>query len=235
MAFRRITDRPTTVTRQTSVRPLALRWTAWAERLLRRHAPGSGAWYALNAVLRQNAAARRETRIDQRTALAFGLYLTIPSVRALLAPPGYEAVPTRIVRAISIERITALTERARTEAFYRDNPSPLAVLRQPDLSLLHTHTLAAVERIYARQGRRYESWGTSPGTLAQVVRPPEARSSPSHPPGTFGADSPITPLRYGENAALSPALPLDVGRLTDQVIASIDQRLTLTRERYGRR
>ncbi len=246
MDFRRITDRPTVVIKQAAVRLPALRWAAWAERLLRRHAPATAAWHLLDAILRQGTP-RHETLIDRRSSLALGLYLTIPAARVMVSPAalsdrdlpesaGWRAPLAQIVRASTTERITRLTERARLEQHYREAPSPLAILRQSDLRLLNTHTLAAVERIYARQGQRYEAWGAAAPVVTQVVKQPEIPAVPAAAQANrFEAESAFQPLRHWQDASAQAAPQADIQRLTDQVIRSIDQRLTASRERFGRR
>ena len=66
--------------------------------------------------------------------------------------------------------------------------------------------------------------------LRQVVRPAVARAAGPGPSAGIGASGSATPY----TSAPPPTPPLDVDRLTDQIIQIIDRRIIASRERLGR-
>jgi hypothetical protein len=217
--------------------PAAWDRATWADRLLARYGVDQGAWLPLAAVFWRGpregertagggAQARRPPAPLTPWPLALTLRLVTPAGRAALLQVRGEA-PGPVA-----PRGTPTTAPATTGRLLETLVTRLQ--RRDRLTTWRESTL--VVRLLARQETGADAaLSLPPPAVPRVVSQPAAalavRAAQRSP-----AAAPLTPPAYWDEPPRPASPPLmDVERLTDQVVRTIDQRMVAARERFGGR
>ncbi len=215
------------------------RWTVWAKQLVARYGAGLPVWNAPNAVTRrtQRSSERSGDAVNvlhqyHYHALDLRLHLSIPAAREQLAQDK-AATPD-----LNFPAHSRVRDRIQIPVPYAVETLVTRLQKREQTSLTREHDL--VTRVLAHRRREgqvnaeTEAWTAAP-PVPRIVNQPVAvvaataqtkAASLSTPPG----------MAYWENTrGPMPVPPMDVERLTDQVLHSIDQRLVAARERLGKR
>lgn len=253
-----VTLRPATGggTWRPTVRPPALpmaglRWAAWAARVAGRYDQLGAPWAWLSAILRRAGAPTAAPAISSTAGaptvyapwtLALTLRLVTPIARQTVMLPNAAphlltpAEPWASAQPQAAAQVAGRLETRPVERLIARVAEPAAGRIHERVTRINRYESALVERMLARQ-RREESGsrsGSAPFVASQPL-PRVVRQSAPAIPATAQPQPPVAqpaPLRYWENAA--QPLPPDIERLADQVIHTIDQRVTAARERLGR-
>jgi hypothetical protein len=223
------------------------RWAAWVAQLAGRRATGTPAWDRLALRLRTGSAGappaitsvslRRETRVSLPWSMHLTLQPVVAAARHTLTPypvPG----PAAAVRSPGVtHRIQVPTPIVLLAASPDSPPAARAAgefvvrLLQREREVIGRES-RLVERVLARQGLGEPAVAPVP-PVSRVFHQPAA----SQPAAAVqnAAPAPALAAQFRESTPQPSAPAPDVERLTDQVIRSLDQRVTAARERLGKR
>ena len=169
---------------------------------------------------------------SERTVVREAIEAREPRVPVSMALPRTAAGPVIGTRPVVAMRTNAIV-RERAIA------PPLTVWRRPAATQVATTTTAALaltRRVIEERTRR-EVYSMVGSPIRHRIAAPAAAAHAAAA-GAAGPSSPTTrgrrPTANEEAYTSTPMLPIDVDRLTDQVVRRIDDRINAYRERLGR-
>lgn len=219
------------------------RWAAWAKRLVGSYGAAFPAWLRLeqtfHALQLWTPPATIQPAPGVNPTYAISLHLVTPIARAVtqahLPNANPQLVTTFVERATREQAwLPAVAPPATRQGFETLVPRLLA--RERGQVLHEQEIVTRVLNRYTRQDAAIrEAWLDTP-TIPRIVNeqaaramqaaqarqasPPQAVQAPVSPPFMAWQDAPLPPVQ--------------VERLTDQVLQSLDRRLVLARERFGK-
>jgi hypothetical protein len=223
------------------------RWAAWVARLAGRRATGTPAWDRLALLLRTgstgaplaitNVSVRREPRVSVPWSLHLTLRPVVAAARHALTPSPVPVAAAAVSSPVETHKIPVPTPTLPLAASPALPPTVRAAgelvvrLLQREREVIGRES-RLVERVLARQGLSATAVALVP-PVSRVFHQPAA----SQPAAAVqsAAPAPALAAQFWESTPRPSAPAPDVERLTDQVICSLDQRVTAARERLGKR
>jgi hypothetical protein len=215
--------------------PAAWDRATWVARLLARYGVDQGAWLPLAAVLWRvpsEAAPTAGGGAQARRPLApltpWPLALTL----RLVTPAGRAALPT--ARADAPEFVGPLGTRTTAPAAAGRLLETLVTRLQRRDRLTTWRESSLVVRLLARQETGADAaLPLPPPAVPRVVSQPAAALAALAAQRSPAAEPLAPPAYWDEPPRPTPPPLMDVERLTDQVVRTIDQRMVAARERFG--